>query len=40
MRRVAQRVIELSTRGRLEDALTVARQEQVELTTPQPERIG
>jgi NAD(P)-dependent dehydrogenase (short-subunit alcohol dehydrogenase family) len=37
VRRIAQRAIELSTRGRLEEALAVARREQVELTTPQPE---
>jgi len=34
---VAQRVVELITRGRLDDVLRIAQDEHVELTTPQPE---
>jgi NAD(P)-dependent dehydrogenase (short-subunit alcohol dehydrogenase family) len=38
IRMVAQPVVELATRRRLPDALRIARDEKVELTTPQPER--
>jgi len=36
IRMLAQPVVELATRSRVEGALAVAREEQVELTTPQP----
>jgi len=38
IRMVAQRVVDRVVRGRIEDALEVARHEHVELTTPQPAR--
>lgn len=38
VRMVAQRVVDLATRRRIAGVLQVARDEQVELTTPQPER--
>jgi NAD(P)-dependent dehydrogenase (short-subunit alcohol dehydrogenase family) len=37
IRMFAQRVVELEVRRRVDDAVAVARSEQVELTTPQPE---
>jgi hypothetical protein len=38
VRMVAQRVVDLASRRGLEDALRIAREEKVDLTTPQPER--
>ena len=38
IRPIAQRVVELATRRRLADALRIAQEEKVELTTPQPEK--
>lgn len=38
VRTIAQRVIDVGVRGRLADALEIARTEQVELTTPQPDQ--
>ena len=38
IRMLAQPVVELVTRGAIADVLAIARTEQVELTTPQPER--
>jgi hypothetical protein len=35
-RLVVQRVVELGVRGRVDEALRVAREERAELTTPQP----
>jgi NAD(P)-dependent dehydrogenase (short-subunit alcohol dehydrogenase family) len=37
-RMIAQRVVDRAVRGRVDGALAVAREEQVELTTPQPVR--